>query len=363
MQKIINKYKEVVIQISTPKATGTGFYIKDYDLIITNQHVVDEYAHVVVQGILFESISANVLYRDSKYDIAFIKLPKNFKFPNIKISMKQTLKEGDTVIVIGHPYGLNYTATQGIVSKVERLQRGLKYIQIDAATNPGNSGGPLVNSKGEVIGINTLKILEGDNLSFALPVSYLLESLNEYEKYYGQLAIRCKGCSNIIIEKNIDDGYCEHCGTEVNFPQIKDQIYKPVGVIAKIEEILTKTGKNVEISRRGQHSWEIKEGSAKINISYANNHFIIGDAILCKLPKTNIKEVYEFLLKENFLVDDLVFSISQTNIILSFLIYDQDINIEICTKIFNNLFQKADYYDNILIEKFGAEPNIILKND
>ena len=84
------------------------------------------------------------------------------------------------MVAIGHPYGLNYTATQGVISKVDRIREGLKFIQIDAAINPGNSGGPLVNSNGEVIGVNSFIIRGGDNLGFALPVNYLKEALKLY---------------------------------------------------------------------------------------------------------------------------------------------------------------------------------------
>ena len=89
-----------------------------------------------------------------------------------------TTKDGEVVVAIGHPFGLNYTATQGVISKVDRIRDGVKYIQIDAAINPGNSGGPLVNKEGEVIGINSFIIRGGDNLGFALPVSYLKEALD-----------------------------------------------------------------------------------------------------------------------------------------------------------------------------------------
>jgi len=77
------------------------------------------------------------------------------------------MKDGDAVVAIGHPFGLNYTATQGVISKVDRIREGLKYIQIDAAINPGNSGGPLVNMSGEIIGVNSF-IIRGE-ITWALP--------------------------------------------------------------------------------------------------------------------------------------------------------------------------------------------------
>src|SRR5205814_7233075 len=119
------------------------------------------------------------------------------------------VQDGDEVLAIGHPYGLNYTATQGVVSRADRVQQGIHYIQIDAAINPGNSGGPLVNEEGEVLGVNTFIIKGGDNLGFALPVSYLKEALDQYLPIKGETAIRCPSCGTVVTEKTLDNGeYC-----------------------------------------------------------------------------------------------------------------------------------------------------------
>jgi serine protease Do len=104
---------------------------------------------------------SRVWYTDRKHDLAFLEAPKNIAFPDIHLGRYETMKDGDEVVAIGHPYGLNYTATQGVISKVDRIREGLKYIQIDAAINPGNSGGPLVNENGEIIGVNSFIIRGG----------------------------------------------------------------------------------------------------------------------------------------------------------------------------------------------------------
>ena len=79
-----------------------------------------------------------ILYKDPAYDLAFIKPPIGFKMPHLPLAKDLSiLKEGDKVMAIGHPYGLKYTATQGIVSKVYRVHNHIRYIQIDAALNPG----------------------------------------------------------------------------------------------------------------------------------------------------------------------------------------------------------------------------------
>src|SRR2546423_8361179 len=191
VQSIIEKFQPTIIQIATQTATGTGFYIKEFDLIITNDHVVSDNTEVTIAGKLFDKSLARVWYTDRKHDLAFLEAPKNIVLPEIKLGLYEKMKDGDSVVAIGHPYGLNYTATQGVISKVDRIREGLKFIQIDAAINPGNSGGPLVSASGEVIGVNSFRIQGGDNMGFALPVNYLRIALQLYAPYKGTLSNRC----------------------------------------------------------------------------------------------------------------------------------------------------------------------------
>lgn len=358
-QEIINLFQPVIIQIATPVGTGTGFYLKDYNLIVTNDHVVRGNSEAAVSGKVLKRMMSKVFFSDPKNDLAFIGVPDGMNLPAVPLALNHPVHDGDEVIAIGHPYGLNYTATEGIVSKAKRLQNGINYIQIDAAINPGNSGGPLVNTQGEVVGVNTFIIAGGDNLGFALPVENLIDSLNEYKPHYGKAAARCQSCSNIVTEENIDGEYCPFCGAKIELPILRKGLeYQPTGAGLKVEKILEKLGKDVKLSRRGPYRWEIQEGSATIFINYNQNGFIVGDAFLCRLPKTNIGAIYEFLLRENYNLENAVFSISNQDIILSTLVYDQYLTEDAGLEAFKNLFKKADEYDNLLIEKYGALPRV-----
>jgi serine protease Do len=268
------------------------------------------------------------------------------------------MKDGDEVVAIGNPYGLNYTATQGVISKVDRIREGLKYIQIDAAINPGNSGGPLVNTNAEVIGINSFIIRGGDNLGFALPVSYLREALQMYQPFKGQVSTRCFSCDYLVTGANIDSGkYCPSCGTEVLLPMIPEKEVEPVGAAKVIEDILRELGKDVRLAREGANNWSVKEGSAKIKIAYnAENFFIAGDAYLCQMPSdpAKIKPLYQFLLEENYRTNGLVLSCVKQNIVLSSIMYDLDMNKDTGAATFRNLFKKADDYDDLLKKEYGC---------
>ena len=358
VQEIIERFQPAIIQIATQTGTGTGFYLKEFDMIVTNNHVVDINAEVTIAGKIFERAMSRVWYTDRKHDLAFLEAPKNIDFPDVRLGHYETLKDGDEVIAIGHPYGLNYTASQGVISKVDRVRDGLKFIQIDAAINPGNSGGPLVNQQGEVIGINSFIIRGGDNLGFALPVNYLREALQLYVPNKGHASTRCFSCDFLVLASNIDSGkYCPSCGTEVVLPELPEKEAEPVGTAKIIEEILKELGKDVKLAREGINNWTVKEGTAKIRIIYnPENYFVAGDAYLCQLPSdvTRIKPLYQFLLKENYQIKGLVLSCVKQNIVLSRIMYDLDITKENGAAAFRQLFTKADEYDDMLKKEYGC---------
>lgn len=352
MNQLIEQYKDVVVQISTPKGNGTGFYLKEYNLIITNHHVVRESVQAVVAGNHFTNSIVPVLYKDPAYDLAFLGTPAGIEFPSVTLSTA-SMKEGASILAIGHPYGLKYTATLGIVSKAQRQYNHVNYIQIDAAINPGNSGGPLVNTDGEVVGVNTFIIQGGDNLGFALPVSYLQESLKDYAPYFLTRAIRCYSCYNLSTKQEAADNYCPHCGTKMAYAD--EEHYVPLGAAKLVEEVISELGKDIQLSRRGHNTWEIEQGSAEIKIIYDEaTGSISGNAYLCRLPRKDISVIYEYLLRENYALEEVAFSVHQQDIVLSFIIFDRYFTKTTATTVFRNLFEKADYYDDILVDEYGA---------
>jgi serine protease Do len=357
-QDIIENYQAAIIQIATQSGTGTGFYLKEYDMIVTNNHVVDNNPEVTIQGKEFGKTLSRVWYTDRKHDLAFLQPPEGANLPALPMGVYEQMKDGDEVVAIGHPYGLNYTATQGVISKVDRIRDGLRFIQIDAAINPGNSGGPLVNANGEIIGVNSFIIRGGDNLGFALPVSYLRTALQLYAPSKGQPSARCSACDFLVLPGNIDSGkYCPSCGTEIKLPEMPEKETEVTGVAKTIETILAALGKDIKLARNGVNNWEVEEGSAKIKIAYnPQNYFIASDAYLCQMPQdaTKIKPLYQYLLEENYKTNGLVISCSGQNIVLSCILYDLDLTVENGTEQFKTLFKKADEYDDFLKNEFGC---------
>lgn len=356
MKEIIEIYRGVVIQIATHISTGTGFFLKKYNLIITNEHVVKGASSVVIDGKLIGRKLGQVVYTDSIYDLAFITLTDEDTsvIPEVNLGDSSKLSEGDSVIAIGHPFGLNFTTTQGIISNIQYLKNDIQYIQHDAALNPGNSGGPLVDANGAVVGVNTFIIKDGNSIGFSLPSSYLQDTLNEFVSHGTEITTRCTSCSNMIQKSQADKNYCPHCGAVISFPDSGEQ-YVPVGISKTLEDIITEIGYDVNLTRKGMNNWEILQGSSQINLSYHDKTgMIIGDSFLCQLPKTNILPIYEYLLRENYKNAFLNFSIKGQDIILSFLIYDKYFSFDNGLAIIKDLCEKSDYYDTYLETTFGT---------
>ena len=357
-RSIIELYKKSVIQIATPYSTGTGFYLSDYNLIVTNEHVVRDNREVIIDGEGLKKQLVEICFIDEKYDLAFLVPPKDHEMASVPLAKADSdLTEGDEILAVGHPFGLKYTATKGIISNSEHDDMGVIYVQHDAALNPGNSGGPLISSKGEIIGVNTFVVRNGNNIGFSLPIHYLHKAIQDFQKGGGIPAVRCNSCLNMVFENTIQGQYCQHCGSKI---QMISQIepYEPTGISRTIEGMLEEMGYDIPISRMGPSNWTIKRGSAIINIAYhEKSGLITGDAYLGKLPDENISEIYSYMLHQNFELGGLTFSVKGQDIILSLLIFDQYLNKETSKKLFDHLSEAADYHDNILVEKYGASWN------
>lgn len=357
MRDVITTYKDIVVQIHTPTGSGSGLIVKDQGIIVTNRHVIFGNDEVVVRGEHFKKRLAEVIYTDALNDLAFLKLPEEYdRATQVEISQTD-VEAGEAIIAIGHPLGLRFTATKGIVSKAERRFNNVDYIQVDAAINPGNSGGPLINEDGQVVGVNTFIYRDGESLGFALPSTKLHRIITEYrEKGIVERASMCVSCTNIVTREAIQDGYCPHCGNKFDLKEFDADDYQPGGVSLTIESILKAIGKDVKLARVGKAGWEIEEGSALVKIKYnSKDGFIYADATLGTLPKENIGALYSYLLRENYKIDNLTFSVDKQNIMLSTIIYDHDLNAETGQLILSELFKKADEYDDLLHNEYGVQ--------
>ena len=189
---------------------GSGFIIKKEGVVITNNHVIQNAEDILVK-VNSKEYSAKVIGADPYSDIAVLKIDSTDKFIPVNFGDSDKARVGDWVVAIGNPFGLGGTVTSGIISARNRdinLTRYDDFIQTDASINQGNSGGPLFNLNGEVIGINTAIIAPGQagsiGIGFAIPSNAASEVIGQLRKYgetrRGWLGVRIQEVTKEIAE-------------------------------------------------------------------------------------------------------------------------------------------------------------------
>ncbi|MDV3468071.1 Do family serine endopeptidase [Stenotrophomonas sp. C3(2023)] len=171
------------------RGMGSGFIISGDGYVLTNHHVVEDASEVKVKLADRREFTAKVVGSDQQYDVALLKI-EGSNLPTVRIGDSNTLKPGQWVVAIGSPFGLDHSVTAGVVSAVGRStggpdQRYVPFIQTDVAINQGNSGGPLLNTRGEVVGINS-QIFSASGgfmgISFAIPVDLAMSAVEQIKK-------------------------------------------------------------------------------------------------------------------------------------------------------------------------------------
>ena len=180
---------ESVFVIYSGNSLGSGFAVGE-NCIVTNAHVIDDPDDIIVETYGGTQHRAAVIGLNEHEDIAVL-IVKGARFPYLEIADLSTMKTGDDIYAIGAPKGMAYTLTKGGISAKEREVGNQTYIQIDAPINQGNSGGPLMNDAGQVLGMNTLKMTDSEGIGLAIPVTRIC-------KYLKSLGIELTTGGNVV---------------------------------------------------------------------------------------------------------------------------------------------------------------------
>ncbi|MSR47046.1 MAG: trypsin-like serine protease [Planctomycetes bacterium] len=189
------QFGEGVVLIKNPSSLGSGFIISEDGYIVTNAHVVQGETEVTVTVYkkVGEQIEKKAYERvrivavNPQVDLALLKIDAEelgeTKLTKVFLGDIDTVGQGQSVFAVGAPEGLERSVSEGIVSTTNRERDGLVYIQTTAQVNPGNSGGPLFNKNGEVVGVVAWKLLFSEGLNFAIPINYVQHFLDNRDAF------------------------------------------------------------------------------------------------------------------------------------------------------------------------------------
>ncbi len=199
-------------QVRKVSSLGSGFIISEDGYILTNYHVIKDATKITITLLDGKTFNAEIIGSDQIYDIALLKIKGN-KLPYAVLGDSDELEIGEWVVAIGNPYGLNFSVTAGIVSALGRESKtefGIqRMIQTDAAINKGNSGGPLINLDGEVVGINSAIVSQTggfEGASFAVPINMARSILDQLKKK-GVVRRGFLGVTVQTIDKDLRKGF------------------------------------------------------------------------------------------------------------------------------------------------------------
>jgi len=168
-----------VVSVKTDVSQGSGFIISDDGYVVTNYHVINGASAMGIVPYQNSLQAVTIIGYNIGKDVALLKISGSYNY--LELGDSDNLDVGEKVIAMGNPFGLSFSVTEGIISALNRpgSAGSEAYIQTDVPLNPGNSGGPLVNKAGKVIGINNFKIGEAESLGFALESNVVIEIVND----------------------------------------------------------------------------------------------------------------------------------------------------------------------------------------
>lgn len=353
-------FNKSIFKIITSTGTGSGFAVENYDYIITNYHVISGSKIVAVEDHNKNRHVAHVVMANMEVDLAFLHI-ENFKNTSNDISIDKELEiEKDQVVYThGYPYGMPYTTTKGIVSSSRQPIENRYYLQTDAAVNPGNSGGPMLNADGVLMAVTTSKFTDADNIGFGIPYTDVLKELDDFEYIDQNYRVKCNSCDT-YIEK--ETKFCENCGSNIDVSVFEE--FEKSYFAEFVEEGMTEMGMNPVLGRAGRDYWEFHQGSALVRIFVYQRDYLIAASPINKLPKKNLEKLMRYLLQDK--VAPYKLSVDNNTIFLSYRTHLSDIfsdKKEIIKENIKKLPLKADDLDNFFVDEFGCELSIEAKED
>lgn len=351
----IEEISKIVFKIITKEGSGSGLYYSDKNVIITNYHVVKGFRTVGIENMQNDAFSADVLIINPALDLAILRPRREITtYYKIKFLDSNEVKIGEKVKVLGYPYGMPFTITEGIVSSTKQIVSERNFIQTDAAVNPGNSGGPMINEYGRVLGITTLKFIQAENIAFAIPAEYIKKDLDDIKNQdTSGFFVRCSSCFYLL---NTYHEFCPNCGAELKGFQEYFEVPTKSSLEKFIDGVLIHLNIDPVAAQKGKNFWEFYNGSSLIRFfEYKNDYYYLTSPIV-KIPYGNLEKFYEYILSNPY--PPFFTGIYNNKLYLSYRIHKEDFKESNYEKIKNhmiNFIKLTDTLDEYFIKEFSCE--------
>ncbi|GIM50886.1 trypsin-like peptidase domain-containing protein [Capnocytophaga stomatis] len=355
---MMEQHKKYIYKVITSEGTGSGFAVKGYEFVITNYHVVEGSKQLAIEDQDRNRYLGNVIMVNPQLDLAFVSV-EGLSLSDSSITIDDNLEITNTqkIFINGFPFGMPFTITEGIISSVNQPMNNRHYIQTDAAVNPGNSGGPMLNQAGVLVGVTTSKFNNADNVGFGIRFNEIIKEIDEFNFSDRIYRVKCNSCDHFI---ETPTKFCPHCGNKIDISVFEEFEKSPFETF--IESAIEEMGANPVLCRAGRDTWEFHQGSALIRMFVYQRNYLIVTSPLVKLPKQNLKTLYQYLLSHPY--TPYHFGVSDSIIYISYRVHMSDVFSDDAEKIkgyVRDIPQLADDLDNMLVEKYGCDFSIDAK--
>lgn len=353
---------ESIVGIRAGAGTGTG-WVGAPNVIVTNHHVVGYLSEIDIKTYDGERMRARVIHADPRNDIAFVVPLEPVELPALELGPSDSVERGEPVVVIGHPRRLSMTVTRGIVSAPMRRMERSVVMQTDAAVNRGNSGGPLLDLHGRVLGTIRFIFNEAQNLSFAVPVHEFAAALralpSEREVLLGlQPVYRCPVCNSAY---SIEDRGCRTCGEPIPFSDFS-VLSMGTQAFTRAEQsarrLIQRIGFVPERVRIARGIWRLDyRANSVVVVVEPDGRHVSFNAALARLPERDFEPFYRFLLTANdWSSGPCRLGLAGETVVVSFAEPSEFLNEQEVAGGLTYMLELADRARAVLANQFGAPP-------
>lgn len=326
--------KNSIYKVITADGTGTGFKLQGYDFIITNYHVISGHKKVCIEDNEKECFIAHVVLVNPEIDIALLSCKELISREGaIKISAETKAENMQKIFIYGFPFGMPLSTTEGIISSANQPVNDRFYIQTDAAVNPGNSGGAMIDESGFLVAVIASKFTNADNVGFGIKHTDLLCELESFKFQDDKFRLKCNSCDAFIEEKN---EFCQNCGNRIDSQVFEDYQLSPTATF--VENALKNITSDTVLLRGGRDFWTFYHENAPIKIFLSEERgeeFLLCTSAINELAKENLEELFYQIITKN--IAPFTLGIAENKIFISYSLSLSDIKTSAKDEIAKNL--------------------------